>query len=31
MIGEENYVEDQDQEGYLSLGKMLQGSIRYIV
>ena len=27
-MGEENCVEDPDQEGYRSLGKMLQGSIR---
>jgi len=28
---EENCVEDPDHEGYRSLGKMLQGSIRYTV
>jgi hypothetical protein len=30
-MGEENCVEDLDQEGYHSLGKMLQGSVRYTV
>jgi len=30
-MGEENCVEDPDQEGYRSLEKMLQGSIRYTV
>jgi len=30
-MGEENSVEDPDQEGYRSLGKMLQGSVRYTV
>jgi len=27
----EDCVEDPDQEGYRSLGKMLQGSLRYTV
>jgi len=31
VVGEEDCVEDLDQEGYRSLGKMLQGSVRYIV
>ena len=31
MTGEENCVEDLDQKGYHSLGKMLQGSVRYTV
>jgi hypothetical protein len=31
MMGEEDCIEDVDQEGYRSLGKMLQGSVRYIV
>jgi hypothetical protein len=30
-MGEEDYFEDPDQEGYRSLGKMLQGSVRYTV
>jgi len=30
-MGDDNCVEDPDQEGYRSLGKMLQGSIRYTV
>jgi hypothetical protein len=30
-MGEENCDEDLDQEGYRSLGKMLQGSVRYTV
>jgi len=31
VIGEEDCVEVPDQEGYRSLGKMLQGSVRYTV
>jgi hypothetical protein len=31
VMGEENFFEDPDQEGYLSLGKMLQGSFWYTV
>jgi hypothetical protein len=31
MMGEEDSVEYLDQEGYCSLGKMLQGSVRYSV
>jgi len=31
VTGEENCVEDLDQKGYHSLGKMLQGSVRYTV
>jgi len=31
VMGEENCVEDPDQEGYRSLGKMLQGSVWYTV
>jgi hypothetical protein len=31
VMGEENCIEDPDQEGYRSLGKMLQGSVRYTV
>jgi hypothetical protein len=30
-MGEENCVEDLDQERYRSLGKMLQGFVRYTV
>ena len=29
VMGEEDCVEDPDQEGYRSLGKMLQGSVLY--
>jgi len=31
VMGEENCVEDLDQEGYRSLGQMLQGSVWYTV
>jgi hypothetical protein len=31
MVGEENSVEDLGEEGYRSLGKMLQGPVRYTV
>jgi hypothetical protein len=31
VMGEENCVEHPDQKGYRSLGKMLQGSVRYTV
>jgi hypothetical protein len=31
MVGEKGGVENLDQEGYRSLGKMLQGSVRYTV
>jgi hypothetical protein len=30
-MGKEDCVEDPDQEGYRSLGKMLQGSVWYTV
>jgi hypothetical protein len=30
-MGEENCITDLDQEGYRSLGKMLQVSVRYTV
>ena len=30
-MGEENCIEDPGQDGYRSLGKILQGSIRYTV
>jgi hypothetical protein len=30
-MGEEDSVEDLDQKEYRSLGKMLQGSVQYIV
>jgi len=30
-MGDENCVEDLDQEGYRSLEKMLQGSVRYSI
>jgi hypothetical protein len=30
-MGEEDGVEDLDQQEYRSLGKMLQGSVRYTV
>jgi len=30
-MGVDDNVEDLDQEGYRSLGKMLQGSVRYTV
>jgi hypothetical protein len=30
-MGEKNCFEDPDQEGYRFLGKMLQGSVRYVV
>ena len=31
VVGEENCIEDPDQEGYRSMGKMLRGSVRYAV
>jgi len=31
MVGEENRIENLDQEGFRSLGKMLQGPVRYTV
>ena len=31
VMGEENCVEDSDEERFRSLGKMLQGSVRYTV
>jgi hypothetical protein len=31
LMGEENCVEDLYQEGYRSLGNMLQGPVRYTV
>jgi len=30
-MGEENSIENPEKEGYRSLGKMLQGSVRYTV
>jgi hypothetical protein len=31
MVGEENSVEEAGKEGYHSLGKMLQGPVRYTI